>query len=303
MASELLYRLVLLWLSLYLCMAGAHRSIDLRNMTSDDVDAVTTTIVSAFDPGPMWTYLYQFRDKLPRYHWRCLRVTTEQYYQTTTSADYAQVIVPPEDATNSARSLAWWGLRPNQTKKTMSILPFASSHFADMLSDKALYDVSHINVLRQGTIEKSQAHITEAHPELNELELPCTLHLDMNLIRALHLSPQLQAAEEKYIQGAYEYQLYLGLLATHPAWDGHGFGAAQVEWGMQKAKAEEERLSQLQGRQIEVPVTLLATPAAYPLYKSLGFESVANVTFDLLDNFDGGTTWFEYMRWFTHTHD
>jgi GNAT superfamily N-acetyltransferase len=124
----------------------------------------------------------------------------------------------------------------------------------------------------------------------------------MNLIRALHLSPQLQAAEEKYIYDVYDYQLYLGLLATYPDWNGHGFGAAKVKWGMQKAKAEKERLSQVEGRQIEIPVTLLATLAGYPLYKSLGFESVAKVTFHLLDKFGGGTTLFEYMRWFTCAH-
>ena len=307
MASASLYKLTLFALSLYLYMASAHQGLNLHNMTSDDVDAVTTTIVSAFDPGPMWTYLYQFRDRFPMYHWRCLRIETEQHYHDTPD-EYAKVIVPPEDATKSARSFGWWKLmrkvdpKRNETRRTISFPPFGSSNFDDSVTNKALYDVSHIEVFRQRMIEKSQAHITEAHQEVNELELPCLLHLDMNLIRAIHLSPQLQAVEEKYIHDAYEYQLYLGLLATHPDWDGHGFGATQVKWGMQKAKAEEERLSQVEGRQIEIPVTLLATPAGYPLYKSLGFESVANVTLHLLDNFDGGTAWFEYMRWFTHAH-
>lgn len=307
MASSSLHKSILFALYLYLYTANAHQSLHLRNMTSDDVNAVTTTIVSAFDPGPVWTYMYQFRDRFPSYHWRCLRVQTERYYPNT-PAEYANVIVPPEDATNSARSFGGWKLmrkvdpRPIGTRRRMSFSPFGSSDFEDLVTSKALYDVSHVEVFRQRMIEKSQAHITEAHQEANELELPCSLHLDMNLTRAIHLVSQFQAIEERYIYDAYEYQLYLHLLATHPDWDGHEFGAMQVKWGMQKAKAEEERLSQVEGRQIEIPVTLLATPAGYPLYKSLGFESVANVTLHLLDNFGGGTTWFEYMRWIPHAH-
>ena len=70
---------------------------------------------------------------------------------------------------------------------------------------------------------------------------------------------------------------------------------------MEHAMEEEERLSRLDSRRdkVRVPVTLLATPAGYPLYKSLGFESVANVTLNLLDGYNGGITWIEYMQWFS----
>lgn len=44
-----------------------------------------------------------------------------------------------------------------------------------------------------------------------------------------------------------------------------------------------------------MPVTLLATPAGYPLYDSLGFESVENATISMLDGL--GELWFEVMRW------
>ena len=44
-----------------------------------------------------------------------------------------------------------------------------------------------------------------------------------------------------------------------------------------------------------MPVTLLATPAGYPLYDSLGFEGVKNATMPMLDRL--GELWFEVMRW------
>jgi len=44
-----------------------------------------------------------------------------------------------------------------------------------------------------------------------------------------------------------------------------------------------------------MPVTLLSSPAGYPLYDSLGFESVKNATVGMLDGL--GELWFEVMRW------
>lgn len=44
-----------------------------------------------------------------------------------------------------------------------------------------------------------------------------------------------------------------------------------------------------------MPVTLFATPAGYPLYDSMGFESVKNATMPMLDGL--GELWFEVMRW------
>ena len=273
-------------------------------MTYDDLDAVATTFVSAFDPGVLWTYIYQFRDWYPDYHRRCHREELEKYSRDMDATDYAMVIVPRDDPANSARSVALWkmirrGEESLRASRWTASPPTVDSSVIDSLvMGNARHGVEQTEMSRQRLIEKRQAHVNEEQQGVTDIELSCSLHLDMNLIRALHISPQLQAVEKEYIEDKYEYQLYLGLLATHPDWDGHGFGAAQVQWGMELAKAEAKRLSLLEGRQVQVPVTLLATPAGYPLYKSLGFESVANVTLSLLGNFNGGTTWYEYMRWF-----
>jgi len=99
----------------------------------------------------------------------------------------------------------------------------------------------------------------------------------------LDFNMQFLAAEERYLYAPGEKQMHLGLLSTHPDWDGHNFGAAHVHWGMSLAK------------RMDLPVTLIATPAGWPLYDSLGFDSVANITIATLD--ESEDLWFEYMRY------
>jgi len=302
------------WLTLVLILPLSNASnFTFRPMTTDDIDAVADTFVSAFDPGPLWTYLYQFRDLYPAYHWRCNRDNLETEWSKDPAGGitrFVNVIVPAEEeSTDTARSIGWWNLkhREERAKDAGWSMPF-SAHGLNMLGDfdstaprKALQDVllreKANDDLRATSNQVPGASSDNLQAALPKPDLPCNLHLDMNVLRAAHLSPQLIAVDKTYIEdSAYEYQLYLALLATHPAWDGHNFGAAQVHWGMARARAEEKRLSKLEGRKVRVPITLLATPAGYPLYSSLGFEGLANVTLRFLE---GGETWYEYMRWFS----
>lgn len=115
------------------------------------------------------------------------------------------------------------------------------------------------------------------------MALSCAKHHDINMTRWADYERQGNAAIEKHIQQSETTQLYLELLATHPDSDGHGFGAAHMAWGVSQAAAR------------DMPVTLIATPAGYPLYKSVGFESKANVTIKMLDGL--GDLWMEFMRW------
>lgn len=111
----------------------------------------------------------------------------------------------------------------------------------------------------------------------------CSDHLDANMTRGLDFERQLAAAVKRYVYDLPQRQMYLGLLATHPEWDGHGFGAVQCHWGMEMAK------------EMDVPVTVIGTPAGWPLYDSLGFESVANITIKTLGEMED--LWYEYMRY------
>ena len=109
------------------------------------------------------------------------------------------------------------------------------------------------------------------------------------MTRALDFLRQFEAAEKHYVLNSNDTQLYLDALGTHPDWDGHNFGAAHCHWGMALAS------------NTEVPVTLIATPTGYPLYESLGFDSIANITIGMLDSL--GQMWFEVMSWNAEPED
>ena len=294
-------KLISVTIAVFLTLSSAIQLSSIYNfrpMSPKDFDAVTDTLVDAFDPGEIWTYIYQFRDRLPEYHWRCFREQLDDQYPRMSPLTYANVIVPLWSSNTEVQSFAVW---KNMTRGSTGSNAMSSPSFGwplpdDLTTDQATNGPDSIESVRRDLVGDGQVSFKAGLPGI---KLPCSLHLDWNYIRAAHLAPQLQAAEKKYIEDEYEHQLYLSLLATHPDWDGNGFGAAQVEWGMERARAEGQWLSLLHSRQIRVPVTLLATPVGYPLYKSLGFESVANVTFTLIDSFEGSTTWFEYMRWFS----
>ncbi len=302
MSSSTLINLIVVAIFLRLSNATKSDSIDFRPVKYKDLDSATNTFVSAFDPGEMWTYLYQFRDRFPDYHWRCFREELETEYPRLHPTTYANVLVPLWEGNTEVQSFAVW---KNMTRgqKTpaegISTQSFGWPLPDDLSINRSNSDLESTESLRLDTISGHQIALAPGQPGADELKLPCSLHLDMNLVRLAHLAPQLQAAEKKYVEEAYEHQLYLSLLATHPDWDGNGFGAMQVEWGMERVRAESKWLSLVHGREINVPLTLLATPTGYPLYKSLGFESVANITFNFIDSFQGSTTWFEYMRWFS----
>ena len=269
-----------------------------RPFIPTDLPSLTHTLISAFDPGTLWTYLYQFRDRFPEYHVRCILEEVRQAVEKVDpEVEFVNVIVP--DGGKEVRSFGVWKMMMRSAEKDGGEGGKGGRDrgrgrgrgFAKRMGMEMVGDFSSIEE-QQGREIVDKQQVLDSN--LPGIDLPCSLHLDINLIRALHLMGQLDRAEKEFIEDAYEYQFYLGLLATHPDWDGHGFGAEEVEWGLEWAKEEEERLSWELGREVKVPVTLLATPAGYPLYKSLGFESVANFTIELLE---GGTTWYEYMRW------
>jgi hypothetical protein len=48
----------------------------------------------------------------------------------------------------------------------------------------------------------------------------------------------------------------------------------------------------------KIPVTLIATPAGYPLYDDIGFRGIKNITIETLDGWANGLLWFEVMEYF-----
>ena len=219
-----------------------------RPATEDDLDDIVTVYIAAFRPGPLWQYAYIDDDKYANYTWTCTRKALQEQWQDLSAGSFVNVI-----------AVAHEGERSGQRNDTV------------------------VSVAAWSWLKPGDFEALPFTSKLHALHSKCSEHLDLNVTRAADFERQFKQIADPYIRDLTEPQLYLGLLATHPDWDGHGFGAAQVEVGLEKATLA------------DTPVTLIATPAGYPLYDSLGFRSLANLTFVKLDHL--GTLWQEYMRW------
>jgi len=126
----------------------------------------------------------------------------------------------------------------------------------------------------------------------------CSTVPGTNLTRAHDFDRQMQPVFQKYFFTDYPQQLYLNLLATHPDWDGNGFAARHVRWGMELSRGRDGKMEiggQGVGEAKTIPVTLLSSPAGWPVYEELGFEGVENATVAMLDGL--GKLWFEVSKW------
>lgn len=223
--------------------------ITIRPIVEADLDDVTTVVIDAFSPGAANKYLSIGGDELANYTWKCVRKAVGEQFKQKPDNTFANVISVPQKSFSSHER--------RERVVAIAVWRIFNGHEGDNLEL-----AGKTSCLMSGR---------------------CSENLDTNMTRAEDFQQQFSAAEEKYIHGLNQSQLYLELLATHPDWDGHGFGASHCRWGMNRAAA------------MKVPITLIATPAGYPLYDSLGFDSIANITINMLDNL--GELWFEYMRW------
>ncbi|KAI1625746.1 hypothetical protein EDD37DRAFT_316808 [Exophiala viscosa] len=95
----------------------------------------------------------------------------------------------------------------------------------------------------------------------------CT-HKDENATRAADWDQKFSKEHNKYLNEVYgRNQFYLAALATHPDFQGREYGEQLVLSGLQMAPILDLDT-----------VTLIATPVGEPVYFSLGFRSVANIS-------------------------
>lgn len=243
-----------------------------RNATIDDIDDITTVVIDAFKPSPVFNYIRQFGDEVgEEYTWTCQRDGYLALFQQH-AADYRfQVITVPESTSLSGEkvvSVSVWDVSRTQ------------HHRGDELSLTSLSPLLGHSVSQTGYSSANNRHVSGFN---------CSAHLDVNLTRAVHYQHYMEDAERKYLAEPFGAQLYLGLLATHPSWDGNGFAAQHLRWG----KAQLELLRKQPGASL--PITLLATPAGYPLYIDEGFKGLKNVTMERLDG--KGLFWHEAMSY------
>jgi hypothetical protein len=231
--------------------AQNHLKLHFRDIEPKDLPAITTILVDAFSPSATWHYLMPDLQHHKPEVWTCLHAQVEHAWKTrNTSTSFGKIITVVQDQEEIPASFSLWTIRHRKDSPSttaQSLLSFSSI--------------------------------------LTALQDPCPIPPGTNLTRAYDFNRQNAAVERKYFNKPYANQFYLNLLATHPSWDGNGFGARHVEWGQNKSLSLEPKM----------PVTLFATPAGYPLYDSLGFESVKNATMPMLDGL--GELWFEVMDW------
>lgn len=232
--------------------------IQIRNATPADVDAITDILVDAWAPAPEQKYVYQFRDEYPEYHWECIREEVRRNFQSPLPEGvFVNVIDAPVIDGDGSR----------EAVKAVAVAVWR---------------------LMEGDRGGDVSMLTLGWPFLNPetvgnvgMGTNCSAHLDANITRARHSDKEFSAYKQKYIYGKKESQVYLNVLGTHPDYDGRGFGAAHCRWGAELAKQRQENVS------------LIATPPGWRLYRTVGFEEVANLTFTTVEGDE--LTWFEIM--------
>ncbi|KAK3672044.1 hypothetical protein LTR78_008014 [Recurvomyces mirabilis] len=237
-------------------LGGPDNEINIRPVVKEDLDDVVTTFLDAFGPGAIAQYT-QFPDpSLRNYTHRCYLQLFEKDWARFEANEltFANVITVPR------------GPDEMESMRSKKVVSFAFWRWLEVKQERS-----------------SSFQFQPFHPLALRHEGKCSDHLDTNTTREAQVIAYMDDIERKYYSNLTHTELYLNVIATHPDWDGHGFGAAQVEYGLGKAK------------EAGANVTLVATPAGHPLYASLGFEAVANVTMQMFDGL--GVLWLEYMRW------
>lgn len=245
-----------------------------RNATIDDVDDLTTVYVEAFRRGPPWGYVRQFADKYPEYTWTCQRESFKQIFSNAPAKDHIAVKVISVPDFSSQRkervvSLSAWeyGFLDQDSATSLS-----SASFAGLKAGLPLIPI--FNSVPNG------------------MNFDCSSHLDMNMTRFQQFQRAMVDAQHDYLIKPYGPQFSLGLLATHPDWDGNGFASRHLHWGKEQLAEMNQAPEHSDHR---LPLTLIGTPAGYPLYISEGFQGLKNITIERLDG--EGIIWFEAMKY------
>lgn len=253
---------------------GSAATIHVRNATISDIDDISRVVLDAFASDPEFDYQYQFRKQYPRYHLRCSQQLVKQAFESKPDSVVIKVIdVPPHDERREPRHTA--AVSDHSAATDAHTLSIGAVAIWDFNTTGTNLMINVLQALRTLSVSSSTAWST---PD-------CAAHLDANMTRVNITGAQFKAVKDKYIDTAYDSQLYLALLATHPVWQNQGFGPANLAWGLTEAS------------KLQIPVTLIATPAGYPLYVETGFKSVANITINKVDGDEGSGFWYEVMKW------
>lgn len=245
-----------------------------RNATLEDVDDIATVYLDAFRNADATRYVRQFADKDPEYTWTCQREAFKRVLLNPQAGGpiVVKVISVPD-------------LSLPRKERVVSIGAWMYGYLQQE-SDTSLQSASFTG-LNSGLFSVPMGNSIP-----NEGKFDCNAHLDMNMTRALHYERAINEAQNDYLLKPYGSQFTLGLLATHPEWDGNGFAARHIHWGKETLADMNQAPEHSDHR---LPLTLIGTPAGYPLYISEGFQGVKNITIERLDG--EGVLWCEAMKY------
>jgi hypothetical protein len=240
-----------------------------RDALREDIDDITTVALDAFSPSLAWQYTMPEYQRYKDYTRYCTREGLARQWDDIDRDDtvFIKVVAVPDAMASDGRNERVVAVSACALLARNGTATSATQFFAQMSQH-----CSPTLGVRMDASDSSSMY-------------NCSAELDTNQTRATDLDCQLGAAATQYIDDAYPKYLYLASLATHPDWDGYGFAALSLHWGTKLANTLEE------------PVTLIATPAGYPLYNDFGFRSLKNVSIKTLDGWEGGSLWFELMEY------
>lgn len=241
--------------------AGYH----FRPAIREDIDDITTVYLDAFSPGPLWQYTMPAYQRWKDYIWHCQQAAIEQQWDNLdTDTTFVQVVAVPDTNASNGRNERVVAFGIWKLKERDNIVTSALEHSSQI-------------GMRDWKIQLDTSN--------NSSKYNCSANLGRNQTRTADFERQFDA-KSQFLDKAYPEQLYLNTLATHPDWDGYGFAALNLHWGFELANT------------YKIPVTLIATPAGYPLYDDIGFRSIKNITIETLDGWGEGILWFEVMEYF-----
>lgn len=179
-------------------------ALSLRNATISDAEAITNTILAAFDELPYWKYGYQFKDKYPEEHHDCL-------YE------------PIRNVLGLPYVLAQVALLPNITKPHENTVVATALW---ILPDAYGPDDLAFSLLSAMILAKCQdrdLNLTRLTDFNDQLRVARETYLDSLYAR--------------------ENQFHLAILATHPDYQRQGAGGALVNAGVRIGREKYEGLN------------------------------------------------------------
>jgi len=78
----------------------------IRNASFEDADDIADVIIAAFSPLPSWQYIYQYREKYPNEHHRCVRFDVTQALKATSY--HVEIIDAPAESNLTVAAVAIW---------------------------------------------------------------------------------------------------------------------------------------------------------------------------------------------------